>query len=221
MLATSLASILRYHYVVLGGRSSQSQTQVTPSRNPAGLGLTHKYTIATGNCIMDMSTMLRAAGLMESDVDHLSIFKDLPFKETTKKRVAYSKVDLVTEKTIDDMPALSYGTSSEKFTVDTITSDGKETTNTAEVGDFVVSGPSKEKYVLKATKFKQMYDEVAYPAQMPRKVAQYDGKKSFEFVASWGEKMIVKPGDYVVKEGPTKYYRIAKREFEQSYNQPK
>jgi hypothetical protein len=41
-----------------------------------------------------------------------------------------------------------------------------------------------------------------------------------EFVAPWGESMIVKPGDYLVTP-PEKneIYRIAQKEFEETYKQ--
>jgi hypothetical protein len=40
------------------------------------------------------------------------------------------------------------------------------------------------------------------------------------FTAPWGESMILKPGDYLVKDGDAGYYRIAKLEYDQTYNQP-
>jgi hypothetical protein len=51
-------------------------------------------------------------------------------------------------------------------------------------------------------------------------VAEYTGKEPVTFKASWGEDMILKPGDYLVKEGEGAYYRIAKKEYEQTYNPP-
>ena len=32
--------------------------------------------------------------------------------------------------------------------------------------------------------------------------------------------MVLKPGDYLVKDGDAGYYRIAKVEYEQTYNPP-
>lgn len=32
--------------------------------------------------------------------------------------------------------------------------------------------------------------------------------------------MVLKPGDYLVKEDEGKYYRIAKKEYEMTYNPP-
>jgi hypothetical protein len=103
------------------------------------------------------------------------------------------------------MPAMSYTVSGEQRQVITVTSDGKETTNTAEPGDIIMSGPSKENYVVKAAKFPKLYSGdiggLVIPEQSPRMVAAYKGTKTVTFTAPWGESMILKPGDYLVKDG--------------------
>jgi hypothetical protein len=44
------------------------------------------------------------------------------------------------------------------------------------------------------------------------------GSQTITFQAPWGEQMILKNGDYVVREADGKgYYRIAKAEFEKTY----
>jgi hypothetical protein len=108
--------------------------------------------------------------------------------------------------------------------VDTITSDGKETTNTAEAGDIMLSGPSQENYVIKGAKFGKLYQgeigSTVVPEQSPRQVAVYTAPDAVQFTAPWGESMVIKPGDYLVRDGDAGYYRIAKAEYEQTYNQP-
>jgi hypothetical protein len=87
-----------------------------------------------------------------------------------------------------------------------------------------MSGPSGETYVLKAAKFSKLYQgsigETVVPEQNPRMVALYDGDQVINFMAPWGENMVLKPGDYLVKDGDSGYYRIAKVEYEQTYNPP-
>jgi hypothetical protein len=87
-----------------------------------------------------------------------------------------------------------------------------------------MSGPSRENYVVKAAKFPKLYQGTmggpVIPEQGPRMVALYTGQQSVTFTAPWGESMVLKPGDYLVKDGDAGYYRIAKAEYEQTYNQP-
>ncbi len=122
-----------------------------------------------------------------------------------------------------DLGELEYTDCSKEQEIETHTDDGKETTNTAKPGDYIFSGPSGELYVLKASKVKKMYTgEVGgtlVPEQTPRQVARYEGKQ-IEFMAPWDEPMVMKSGDYLVKEqDDSGYYRIAKKEFEQTYEE--
>ena len=87
-----------------------------------------------------------------------------------------------------------------------------------------MSGPSRENYVVKAAKFPKLYQgklgDIIMPEQSPRLVSKYTGQQPITFTAPWGESMILKPGDYLVKDGDQGYYRIAKAEYEQTYNPP-
>lgn len=147
------------------------------------------------------------------------IAKELQFKPTSKKKLMYQYTQ-----SIQDMPAMSYTVVKQETPIVTHTSDGKETQNVAQPDDVVMSGPSKEQYVLKAAKFPKLYvgkmGETVYPEQSPRNVAIYNGKDEVLFKAPWGEDMVLKPGDYLVKEEEGKYYRIAKVEYEATYNVP-
>ena len=85
-----------------------------------------------------------------------------------------------------------------------------------------MSGATGENYVVKAAKLPKLYTGSVgsdiYPEQSPRQVALYSGEP-VTFKAPWGEDMIIKPGDYLVKDpANTGYYRIAKVEFEKTYN---
>lgn len=156
----------------------------------------------------------------ESKDDINQIASQLKFLPTTKQPKQYK---FVKNGTPGRMPAMTYTVSTQEQPVVTITSDGKETQNVAASDDIIMSGPSKENYVIKSSKFPKLYQGnvggTVIPEQGPRLVALYTGKKPITFMASWGESMILKPGDYLVKDGDN-YYRIAKVEYEQTYNQP-
>jgi len=153
------------------------------------------------------------------------------FKKTNKKPLKYCFFDL-SQKIINDMPSMSYGQLKSKEKVITYTSDGKETENNGNIDDIIISGPSREKYILKKEKFFKLYNgkigNVVIPEQSPRYVTKitkelmnkFNLGKTVKFVASWGEEMVLKEGDYLVKDGDKDYYRIAKLEFKKTYNIP-
>lgn len=159
--------------------------------------------------------------IAEAEMDIRDVAATLEFLPTTKLPKQYKFVD---NGQPHKMPPMTYTQVQQTMQVDTITSDGKETTNTAEPGDIMLSGPSQENYVIKAAKFAKLYQgEVGgtvVPEQSPRQVAVYTGDQAISFQAPWGESMVMKPGDYLVKDGDAGYYRIAKKEYEQTYNQP-
>ena len=150
------------------------------------------------------------------DIVDISLLADgLEFKPITKKPLKYPLV------AFNNLHPLTYAISKEKRNIETHTSDGKETTNTAEIGDLIFCGPSGEKYVLKPAKVERVYKgEVGgtlTAEQNPRQVSKYTGEE-ITFKAPWGESMVLKPNDYLVKEQDgSGYYRIAKKEFEETY----
>lgn len=164
--------------------------------------------------------------LNEVDIDQVA--GQLRFLPTHKKDLTYNPVEQpIDQKNIDQMPALSFGKSSEQFMLQTYTADGLETTKAVAVGDVIISGPSKEKYNIGGeTKLIKNYPvDAGNGRRKPdvkavRMVAKYSGTEPVTFVASWGEQMVLKPGDYLVREDEGKYYRIAKHEYEQTYNPP-
>jgi len=151
-----------------------------------------------------------------------AVLAALPYRAVRKKQLPYKFVDL-NKVDIKGMPALSYGINGEKgLAVVTVLPDGKETSNTADKGDIIMSGVSREKYVIKAAKFPKLYTgnigKDVIPEQTPRMVARYMDAQTITFEAPWGEQMILKTGDYVVREADGKgFYRIAKAEFERTY----
>ena len=157
--------------------------------------------------------------MRESVVEIESVAASMEFLPTTKKKLSYRFVE-----DLSSMPPMSYAVARERTPVTTVTADGRETQNVAEPDDVVMSGPSGERYVVKAAKFGKLYvgnvGGVVYPEQSPRNVARYTGKEEIVFTAPWGEQMPLKPGDYLVKESEGKYYRIARAEYEMTYNPP-
>jgi len=147
------------------------------------------------------------------------IASQIQFQPTSKKKLNYQPAQ-----DFNNMPAMSYVVAQQQTPVVTVTSDGKETQNTAEPNDIIMSGPSGEKYVIKSAKFPKLYagqiGGPVHPEQNPRNVGVYYGSAPITFTAPWGESMVLKPGDYLVKEDEGKFYRIAKKEYEATYNPP-
>ena len=151
----------------------------------------------------------------------------LTYHPTKKLEIRYTHWTLESGADLKKMPKFTYAVAPCKMVVVTRTSDGKETQNTAEPNDYIMSGATGEKYVVRATKFPMLYTPIpakalgrvaiVVPNQTPKMVGRYKGEQTIVFKAPWGESMILKQGDYVVKDG-TGYYRIAKKEFEMTYN---
>lgn len=120
----------------------------------------------------------------------------------------------------------------------TITSDGIETKNTAKPGDYIVKNTTKakERYIIKSSKFEKRYNYLKdekdgwkiYKAIGKIKAVEVNDSllknlkvgDLFYFTAPWGEKMVVKKGDFLVS--PLDYsevYRIAKKEFFETYKE--
>ena len=154
-----------------------------------------------------------------ANADINQIASTLSFKPVTKQKLVYKYIDGGKP---GSMPPMTYTKSTIQQPVVTITTDGKETQNTADVGDIIFSGATGENYVIKSAKLPKLYNGNVggdiYPEQSPRQVALYTDEP-VTFKAPWGEDMIIKPGDYLVKDpANTGYYRIAKVEFEKTYN---
>lgn len=160
--------------------------------------------------------------IAEADtVDIGSVAAGLQFLPTRKLAKQYK---FVKDGRPGSMPPMTYTVSTKEQPVVTYTADGKETQNQAQVNDIIFSGPSRENYVIKPNKFEKLYQgqigQTVVPEQSPRMVAVYKGSNTVEFMAPWGQLMVLKPGDYLVQDGDAGYYRIARAEFEQTYNTP-
>jgi len=156
---------------------------------------------------------------LNENVDINQVASTLQFKPVTKQKLVYKYVE---NGKPGSMSPMTYTKSTVQQPVVTTTTDGKETQNTADVGDIIMSGATGENYVVKVAKLPKLYTgnvgSDIYPEQSPRQVALYSGEP-VTFKAPWGEDMVIKPGDYLVKDpANTGYYRIAKVEFEKTYN---
>ena len=107
--------------------------------------------------------------------------------------------------------------------IETFTSDGKETQNTAGENDYVVTnlGGSGEEYILTAEKLNKRYFNVSgniWKAKGECRALLYTGVPT-SFMASWGEAMVLKPGDMICSPLPdlNEVYRIARAEFGSTY----
>ncbi|SFT56440.1 hypothetical protein SAMN04489724_1357 [Algoriphagus locisalis] len=118
----------------------------------------------------------------------------------------------------------------------TKTSDGDETKNTAEAGDWLVENQtsSNELYLVKAETFQKKYSliqslEKGWGCYQPKgeilglivsekHLEGLDATNVLEFQAPWKDTMVVKPGDMlVVPPEKDEIYRIAKKEFGETY----
>lgn len=121
-------------------------------------------------------------------------------------------------------------------TIITITHDGKETTNKAKPGDYIVKNQTEagEEYILKPQKFRSRYNyskrsKAGYSEYEPtgriyaievnrRLLKKFNVKSRFYFEASWGSKMVVKEKDFLAcPVGEEEVYRIARKEFFETY----
>lgn len=120
----------------------------------------------------------------------------------------------------------------------TRTSDGYETKNTAEKGDWLVENQTsaKESYLIKAETFEKKYtlmDSLGkgwgcyrpigeiYALKASEEDLKYFGAKAeMEFQAPWKESIVVKPGDFlVISLDKSEIYRVAKKEFTETYEE--
>lgn len=123
-------------------------------------------------------------------------------------------------------PVMAYQ-ATEIEVIETITSSGKETVNTAQPGDFVVTNTTniRETYVLKPDKFLARYE------QADSRMNQYDYQQwnptgtcraivyqgePFVFMASWGEIMVCQKNNLLCTTGDD-IYRIDTKEFLETY----
>ena len=146
------------------------------------------------------------------------------FVTATKKIIKYNRVNSHT----DESKSTFYIHSGEPIEIITYIDGVKETTNTCQPGDYVITEHKGEKYVVVGKKLPALYnliEEVLITRLQPRKVAKITKhllkklalKDPIEFTASWGEATSLSTGDFLVKEGNGKYYKINGDVFKNTY----
>ena len=118
----------------------------------------------------------------------------------------------------------------------TETDDGEETRCTAKDSDMVIKSTTEaqEEYLLAGEKFKDRYEELEekdaewtkYKPTGKIHAAKFDHEKlnlpkTCYFIASWGEEMIIKDGDMIATPDQDEVYRIAIKEFNETYKETK
>ncbi len=142
----------------------------------------------------------------------------MKFEENRDRAANYEKVGMF------DCRAANDGE-----TIVTVIGGQKETSNKAKAGDVVVKGPEGEEYIISKAKFETRYHtdgkELTSEYQKFKtkgfiQAYKHEGK-SFKFIASWGEEMLVNDGDYLASTSLTspvdEVYRIEKKVFAKTY----
>ncbi|MDG1276122.1 MAG: hypothetical protein P8O16_02500 [Algoriphagus sp.] len=120
----------------------------------------------------------------------------------------------------------------------TKTSDGEETRNTAEEGDWLVENQtsSEEKYLIKPEIFESKYEMVhslgeGWASYKPKGIMRgyeftaddlkhFGGSDRLEFQAPWKDTMLVRTGDFLIIPPENKeIYRVARKEFMETYQE--
>ena len=139
-----------------------------------------------------------------SQEESLKYYNDLDSKEETYQK---KKLEFSVKK------------AEEQETVDTMIDGKKETTNKANAGDYILTGSKGERYVLTPEKFNDRYvmnKRTGKATTKQVKTRAKIAKEPISIKASWGEKMIVEPGDAIVNNNG-EIYRIEKEAFKNTY----
>lgn len=106
----------------------------------------------------------------------------------------------------------------------TVTGDGRETDNTADAGDYIVTNQTEahEQYIVPRERFLARHERVEggrWRATGRIRALRVTADEQFALTARWGSDMPVKPGDYLATPLPGKdeVYRVAAREFGETY----
>lgn len=114
---------------------------------------------------------------------------------------------------------------SEGEVIETVLADGtKETTNTANAGDWIATNPGGETYVIPAAKFPKKYEpapELGEGWYKPTGGVQkfLELEEDTSFVCSWGEEQFIARGGMVNVSDLDDIYGIARDEFFATYKE--
>jgi len=96
-----------------------------------------------------------------------------------------------------------------------------ETQNTAKAGDFIITNPGGEQYVIGAAKFAARYVPTVNPNTYAPAIAPLKAMRLTEdvqFQSRWGEQMYIAHGGVLVYSGPDDIYGIQGAEFKDTYS---
>lgn len=124
--------------------------------------------------------------------------------------------------------------------IESITSSGKETVNTASEGDYIVQNQTsaKEWYVVPAEKFNNRYEYIrklenglslykpkgqVFALKLNSKILkELELESIFHFEAPWGESQVACKEDFMATPPDfSEVYRIGKKEFKETYQKAK
>ena len=105
----------------------------------------------------------------------------------------------------------------------TVLADGlTETRNVAKAGDYIITNPGGERYIVPGDKFAKKYEAAMElgegwykPTGKPQQFRQL--KQDMVITASWGEKQVLRKGSYVNVTDLGDLYGVAEREFDDTY----
>lgn len=109
--------------------------------------------------------------------------------------------------------------------IETVLADGtKETTNVANAGDWIVTNPGGEKYVVPAAKFPKKYEpcpELGDGWYKPTGGVQkfLELTEDVSFICSWGEEQFIQAGGFINVTDLGDIYGIARQEFFDTYKE--
>lgn len=159
------------------------------------------------------ASMYEKMALQEQNKDVESGFKEIDVStfDFEKSGVLFKKTAKLDKSNIE--------IAEDEQEVVTKTGDHEETRNTANPGDRIVTGPEGERYVITADKFEKLYEE------NPNNPEEFQSKgtvrgivltEDVSFDAPWGEKMHIRAGGTLVKNGDD-VYGIDKKAFAKTY----
>lgn len=151
-------------------------------------------------------------------VDIHEIASALQFRPVRKKsNINYTYMP---DADYDSMQPLTYTVLRRK---ERIMTDLDKTSKEGMPGDMLISGPKGEVYVVDSSQFSNKYDgEIGgdiRPKGDIRYAALYGGPEEINFKASWGEYMVLKPGDQLMRDGDKGFYRIDGAVFSETYEE--
>lgn len=202
--------------------NEDSDISVCFAYNAYAVGISNKKDDANNTYIIIMLHMLKRH--MESLVAYLK--RNKLFFVATKKPRKYKQVA-----TVATVPRNSYyiHTASDPMHLTTRIDGEDEVHNIVQRGDVIITGPKGEQYCMSPTKFISLYnviDGVAVPRPVRRMMAHVTSAvwkrvvgatvDKITFKTGWGEDMILRPGDYIVRDGAS-FYRVSKSVFATTY----